>query len=533
MIDPAVDATIRQSLDVPMQGAAEVKDHIAALQELISWSAVAVLYDDLPSAVLVVQLDADTVVGVCRLALSPSEAVEAVEAYSVPNEVLRLACCQGAEFSRDQIIDLSVLTELFQSASSKAVTGEQLREFFERVEEGSRRRGRGPDINTETRNQVLFDAHGRCMFEGCGTDLTWDPVSGRRGNFAYLAHNVASSESGPRGVLYLSKELSNEPDNILLLCDVHHRIVDTIAKADYPAHRLQNMRRQYCDDSIALLDRLQLAKIPAFCVTWPVHQQTIAAPTPTQIAEALVPIGARLDGYLRRVGDNDRVLREMDVEALWSLMPVAIDAAASDILLQAQSESHRAALFAMGLMPSLIALGAKLGNKNTITPMLLHREAGLWYWPASEPRVDWYDVRGLKSLPARCQDVVLEVAFTAQPQSMINTREALGFPSITIIAAGEFLGNGALGHPHDGRRFRQDMQELWHRLRDSHGVERVHLLPCMSNAASVFLGQAFDSYHPSIIVYDFLQNESRMVKRLSISNVDNRCEVTTAPLSHP
>jgi len=525
MIDPAVDTTIRQSLDVPMQSAAEVKDHIAALRELISWSAVAVLYDDLPSAVLVVQLEVDTVVGVCRIALSPSEAVEAVEAYSVSKEALRLACCQGVKFSRNQVVDLSALTELFQSASSSAVTGEQLREFFVRVEEGSRRRGRGPDINAETRNQVLFDAHGRCMFEGCGTDLTWDPVSRRRGSFAYLAHNVASSESGPRGILYLSEVLSNKPDNILLLCDVHHRIVDTIARADYPAPVLQNMRRQYCDDSNALLDRLQLARIPAFSVTWPVHQQTIAAPTPTQIAEALVPIGARLDGHLRRVVDNDRVLREMDVKTLWSQMPVAIDAAANDILCQAQGESYRAALFAMGLMPSLIALGAKLGNKNTITPMLLHRESGLWYWPASEPRVDWYDVHGLESLTARCQDIVLEVALTAQPQSMINTREALGFPSITIIAKEEFLGNGALGHPHDGRRFRQEMQELWHRLRDSHGVERVHLLPCMSNAASVFLGQAFDSFHPEILVYDFLEDHQRMVKRLALRNVANRCTV--------
>ena len=157
--------------------------------------------------------------------------------------------------------------------------------------------------------------------------------------------------------------------------------------------------------------------------------------------------------------------------------------------------------------------------------MLLHRESGLWYWPASEPRVDWYDVRGLESLPARCQDVVLEVAFTAQPQSMINTREALGFPSITIIATKEFLGNGALGHPHDGRQFRQAMQGLWHQLRDSHGVERVHILPCISNAASVFLGQAFDSHHPEIVVYDFLQDDDRMVGRLNIRNIENRCVV--------
>ena len=68
--------------------------------------------------------------------------------------------------------------------------------------------GRGSGISGRTRNQVLLDAHGRCMFEGCGADLTEDPVTHKRGNFATLAHNVAASEAGARGVLYMSAVLA-------------------------------------------------------------------------------------------------------------------------------------------------------------------------------------------------------------------------------------------------------------------------------------------------------------------------------------
>ena len=94
------------------------------------------------------------------------------------------------------------------------------------------------------------------MFEGCGADLTEDLVTRVPGNFGTLAHNVAASESGTRGVLYLSGSLGDDPENILLLCDTHHRLVDTVARADYPATTLSTMRRRFCRTATTLLGRL-------------------------------------------------------------------------------------------------------------------------------------------------------------------------------------------------------------------------------------------------------------------------------------
>ena len=118
------------------------------------------------------------------------------------------------------------------------------------------------------------------MFEGCGVDLTEDPVTRTRGNFATLAHNIASAESGTRGVLYLSNALADDPDNILLLCETHHRLVDKVARADYPVAMPSAMRRRFCEEATALLDALALAPIPAYCVAWPVHRQRISLPSP-------------------------------------------------------------------------------------------------------------------------------------------------------------------------------------------------------------------------------------------------------------
>ena len=69
------------------------------------------------------------------------------------------------------------------------------------------------------------------------------------------------------------------------------------------------------------------------------------------------------------------------------------------------------------------------------------------------------------------------------------------------------------------------MQELLHRLRDEHAVRRVHVLPCASNAACVFFGQSFDSYHRELVIYDFTEYGSRIVPRLGIANVNNESKV--------
>ena len=497
----------------------------------MSWDSVGVLMDEGPGAVVAVLLNGGVVVAASRFCLSAAESVGALQAY---NEGLvapmELRCWQGHIMTDEHIGNLAELTAVWRESygQRKQQADAGWKAFFEELERKTRKKGRGAAISVPTRNQVLLDAHGRCMFEGCGADLTEDPVTHERGNFAILAHNVASSERGTRGVLHLSGDLADDPENILLLCDTHHRLVDAIAKADYPASVLSAMRRRFCETATELLDGLAFEPMPAFGVAWPVHRQRIGLPSSRQAARALKPIGARLDGRLLTVNDNELVLRSLEGEVLWDVMATAVEQTAEEILKQAHGERYQAALFAMGLMPALVALGAKLGNKCDITPMLRYRDNGLWYWPVNEPRGEFYAVEGLERLTDSEEEVSLLLGLTAVPTAMRSTAESLGMGAVSVVACAHYLGNGALGHPDDGTSFRQRMQELLHRLRDAHGVRRVHVLPCASNAACVFFGQAFDSYHPELVIYDFSTQGDCMVPRLRVLNVSNESMVKPA-----
>ena len=224
------------------------------------------------------------------------------------------------------------------SAQSEEQTDTEWWAFFEDLGHGTRNTGQAAAIDASTRNQVLLDVHGRCMFEGCGVDLTEDSVTAVRGNFATLAHNVAVSHGGTRGVLYLTGRLADDPENIMSLCDEHHRLVDSIAKAGYPAATLSAMRRCSCEDASKLLDTLNLVPTPAFWGAWPVHQQTIALPPSQHVARALKPIGARLDGQLRTVNYNEAVLRSLDGNLPWQVMSTAVRQTAAAVVQQARRQ---------------------------------------------------------------------------------------------------------------------------------------------------------------------------------------------------
>ena len=340
MVDPK-GTTVAQTHEPPMTGLDAVKDHAAAVRAVVSWDRVGVLMDEGPHAVVTMLLKGDAVVSASRFCLAAAESVDALRAYDDGSTApMELRCWQGRTMTSEQTRSLAELATIWRESfgQRKEPAEEGWLTFFGDVERDTRKKGRASGITAPMRNQVLLDAHGRCMFEGCGADLTEDPVTRVPGNFATLAHNVAASEGGTRGVLYLSGSLTDDPANILLLCDTHHRLVDTVAKADYPAATLSAMRRRFCKTATTLLDALALAPTPAFCVAWPVHRQRIALPSSQQVARALKPIGAQLDGQLRTVNDNDAVLRSLEGEALWRAMGAAVEQTAADILLQAHGK---------------------------------------------------------------------------------------------------------------------------------------------------------------------------------------------------
>jgi hypothetical protein len=83
---------------------------------------------------------------------------------------------------------------------------------------------------------------GRCQYAGCNASLIGDDISGAsNANKAYIGHIIADSKDGPRGHPVLSPQLAHDPDNLMLVCDAHHRVFDREMLAEHPVEVLRAM----------------------------------------------------------------------------------------------------------------------------------------------------------------------------------------------------------------------------------------------------------------------------------------------------
>lgn len=527
---------LTQTSTPPFESDVDLNRYITVLKENNTvWDGIGVLIDETPKSIIFLLLNKQTIQASLRINFSTGQMINGVKALQATLSNVYYSVTQNYHITQTDLSSLIRLQSLWDEASAQRVLLSQVKivNLFNRLENPNKEKQRGKEIPKKVAAEVISKAFGRCMFPGCAENLLLDHITGSSGNFSYLAHNIASSEKGPRGALFLSGLISDNPENILLLCDKHHRLVDKIAAPDYSAERLSKIRFDYLNTANKLLDSLSYEPVPVYSVLWPVQKNSVSAPSAFQINQSLNKLKWRMHESLNTLDDCSSILQDCNNEIAWHIYAQQIHTNASKILQQTASSCYKGALFAFGLMPALIGLGAKLGNKNEIYPMLRYRDGNQWVWPLDEPSKNkTYEILGLSSLiNNKSKEVILSLAFTAaSPSQFISFYETKpDCMSIEIKAKKEFLGNGAVGHPKDGVDFMNDMQKLLHRLKTEYGIEKVHVLPCASNAVCVFFGKAFDSNHPELIIYDF--SDKSMIPCLSIKNIDNKCEVTSCHAS--
>ena len=524
----ATDKFCNQAVNFPLDTLDKVDEFQANVSKLVKWDTIGIFSDDGDKNTIVLLIQDDVIVASLRLCLTPPVVSTAISHLQGSASIIIYRNIQGYQITTTDLSTLDSINSLWASVKNQSayLKIEEVENLFERFESDRKKAGRGKDFTVSTKNSVLRDSHGRCMFTGCGERLDYDVVTGTKGNFSYLGHNVASSEQGPRGITELSDKLSDNPSNVLLLCDKHHRLIDKVAASDYIASTISAMRNEFCIVANSLLDGLQYEPIPVYAVLWPVNSQTVSPPTYLQIANSLSKMKFRMHEQLNTLSDNEELLRSSP-EVLWQIMPLTIENAANKIIQQIKNHGYKAALFGFGPMSALIGLGAKLGNKSTITPMLRYREGGQWSWPSNFSNGKFYDIEGIECITER-SNFVINIVFTAEPESLLKASQAVSVDNnaqiITIRANKDVMGNGAIPHPEDGVAFTAELQLILHKLQSNYGAKTIHLFACASNAASVFIGQAYDTHHPEVIVYDF--DNKTMVPRLRLKSDNHKCFIS-------
>lgn len=370
------------------------------------------------------------------------------------------------------------------------------------------RSGRGDSLPLDAIWQVWVDAGGRCMMEGCGEDLSRVPLHNKLARLGYLAHIVASNPDGPRGDRALSHALSAQPENIMLMCDAHHRLIDCFAPDDYPTERLRAMRERHARITRQAGEALRYPRTLAITLLaniGNVFTDTNAADLRQALLESGLCMLPDVAHHIRRVQRDDRggavfwanYLHEHECDIHHLVKAVS----------QQQAEATEIAVFPLHHVATLVLAGRIVGEARRTRVFQYHRERRTWVWDRTVMPLppETFTVFGLTGNPVDEVLLSLELTASVDKRALPSTlaarvaSEEIAWVRITIPNP----NFACIAHPGDLEQFKAIARKTVNHIQDVVRAKRVHLIG-ISPASSLFtFGQLLQAgHHPPYTIYD-------------------------------
>ncbi len=385
--------------------------------------------------------------------------------------------------------------------------------------------GRGPAITPRTAQKVWADAGGRCMFTGCAEDLSNIPLYSTPARVGYLAHIVASDPLGPRGCQQRSHPLSDNPDNIMLMCDAHHRLIDSFAPDVYDEPVLLEMRQTHRDMVREYMESMRFPRAKAITL----HANLANVPTcfhESEFIEAILATDrAMLPGvahYVRRTSQRD----DRNTPGFWPNYLREHENQIRELVTRFnspnESDTDELAVFPLHHNATMVLAGRLIGEARAIQVFQYQRDRRIWAWGKSAiPKpTGTFNVEGLSN--DRTDEVLVTLELTASMDE-----QALPIELAPKVADGQMQwirvrtpspSFDCIAHPKDLDQFTQAARRVINHVQDVMRVRKVNLI-AISPASTVFrFGQMLQAgHHPLYTIYDRASREDKFVPAFSIS----------------
>jgi len=361
-------------------------------------------------------------------------------------------------------------------------------------------------------------AAGRCEYAGCNKPLWHDSLTKAQFNLSYIGHIVADKPGGPRGDKKLSPLLKSKISNLMLLCDEHHRLIDTEDVDSHPVKRLTDMKRAH-------EERIQLATSTGPDMkshvllyganigehTSPVSfTKAFAAMTPHRYPASMTPFELQIKNIPHR--DSEPEYWPVEIRNLRRQFDVMVKPRIVDGTIEHLS------VFAIAPQPLLVELGRLLCDINASDVYQLHREPPDWRWQQN-PKAFSYQIKRSRT---RTKVVAVNLSLSA---TITNDRITACFSeppaiwTITIAAP----NNDFLKSAQQLSLFRQRFRRLLNDIKASHGGDaEIHVFSAVPVAVAVEIGRVWmPKADLPLVLYENLRDGFRQVMRIpDISTAD-------------
>jgi SMODS-associated and fused to various effectors sensor domain len=360
-------------------------------------------------------------------------------------------------------------------------------------------------------------AGGRCQYEGCNTPLWLDTLTQVEFNAAYIAHIIADSPDGPRGHPVLSEQLKADLSNLMLLCDVHHRLIDTENVAGHPVEHLRNMKALH-EQRIEITTAIGPDKQSHILLYGANIGNQSSALSFNKAAEAMLPEHYPAELHPLILGMINSSFTDRD-RMFWKIESSHL----SEMIVQqvrprlAHGSIHHLSIFALAPQPLLILLGSLLSDIPAADVFQLHREPPNWRWQENEPGFQFAveepkNAGGSPALVLSLSATVTQDRITA----ILGTDTAIW--KVTIANP----HNDFLKSPQQLEEFRVLLRSLLDKIKARHGQNTVlHVFPAMPVSAAVELGRIrMPKADMPWTVYDQINDRGGFIAALNIPEGD-------------
>ena len=369
-------------------------------------------------------------------------------------------------------------------------------------------------VSLKTRCIVWAKAAGRCQFPGCNKVLIGDLQAGNDTlNAGYVAHIVAEKPGGPRGHPVRSPELADDPKNLMLMCDPHHRLIDRDEVADYPEARLLQIKHD-CEVRVELATSIspdQASHVVRYAARIGHNEGAVGF---TKCREAMLP-----DFYPANHTPVDFSMTGVDMA---DNEPGYFQAQAQNLERQfnakLRGEVERQAVnhisvFALAPIPLLMELGRLISD---ITPAEIHqphREPSGWKWANSGNRLDFEitkpdNLKGPVALKLGVSSHISDERISA----VLGEEVSIWSLSVTQPH------NDCMRYREDLEVFRSNARGILAAIKHSHGEKEViNVFPALPVSAAIEFGRIWmPKADLPIRIYDQSRVDDGFIYRLSL-----------------
>jgi hypothetical protein len=344
-------------------------------------------------------------------------------------------------------------------------------------------------LSERSRRVLWARTAGRCQYAGCNKSLIGDLISGAEDkNFGFVAHIVADTPTGPRGDTVRSPLHSDDVANLMLLCHVHHKLIDVDAVAEHPEDRLVEMKAAHETriEIVTTIEEDRASHVLRYAAGIGSHDAPVRY---EDVSAAMLPHRYPAEG--RRTIDLElRGLEHRDHEPdFWTIQRNNLARQfATRVTERVQARDvHHLSVFALAPQPLLIELGRLLGDIVPAEVHQLHREPKGWRWAEDADPIT-FRVRRAEHDGATVA-LVLALSATVNDDRVIDV---LGADAAIWVIEAANAHNDIMRRRGDLGEFRRLLRSLFNEIKARHGESaQIHLFPALPVSAAVEVGRVW------------------------------------------